>query len=244
MPRRVQKSSSKTQQQHQRKNKAAPSTVPKFKYFAKAALAAYPDKDGNPIYLGDAADMQEFTSNGAVSRTRNKTNCEFLHRPGMAVNLNASTFATGLRLAKRLPRKSVISPDAKKVLKGWSAYDQVLDLFDTDSGRAFAVLPRSPGVRVYRAEDPGTDVAARHALPGSAGLPRSRLRRPVARPVRRGLPHRRARLPAPLRAGQVSGHRRAVVSGLRAPFGAQRLIFVSPTNQRTEKDCAYAFSAS
>ena len=138
MPRRVQKSSSKKQQQHQRKHKAAPNTVPKFKYFAKAALAAYPDKDGNPIYLGDAADVQEFTSNGAVSRTRNKTNCEFLHRPGMAVNLNASTFATGLRLTKRLPRKSVIRPDAKKVLKGWSAYDQVLDLFDTDSGRAFA----------------------------------------------------------------------------------------------------------
>jgi hypothetical protein len=53
-----------------------PKTVPKFMFFGKSALAAYPDAEGNPMYMGDAEDQEEFFRKGQIFGGRNKTNCE------------------------------------------------------------------------------------------------------------------------------------------------------------------------
>ena len=70
------------------------STVPKYMFFAKSSLAPYPDEAGNPLYSGDV-DAIEFLEPKAIAKSRTTGNCEYLHRPGMALSLAAAALNTG-----------------------------------------------------------------------------------------------------------------------------------------------------
>ena len=70
------------------------STVPKYMFFAKSSLAPYPDEAGNPLYSGDV-DAIEFLEPKAIAKSRTTGNCEYLHRPGMALSLAAAALDTG-----------------------------------------------------------------------------------------------------------------------------------------------------
>ena len=76
--------------------------VPKKFYVAKDKLAAYPDEDGCPFYLGDADDEKSMFSPGFLLSTRSATNEEYFHRLGMGLCLGASSLHTGMDALKDL----------------------------------------------------------------------------------------------------------------------------------------------
>ena len=111
--------------------------VQKFRYFAKAAIAPYPDEDGVPIYLGQAEDEVEFFAAGAIANTRDKTNCEFLHRIGMGICLSAATFDNGITVLEKI--SDVVHHmdcDGKKSLSK-TGMVAMLDVLGTEKGKAF-----------------------------------------------------------------------------------------------------------
>ena len=115
--------------------------VAKFRYFAKAALAPYPDEDGAPIYVGKAGDEKSFFKAGYVLKGRNKDNCELLHRIGMALCLAAASFDHGAKaIVKRVPlldRAADVTAEARKLEK--TGLPKLAELLtSTSRGRAFA----------------------------------------------------------------------------------------------------------
>jgi hypothetical protein len=111
--------------------------IPKFKYFAKNALAAYPDEDGVPIYLNNAEDEKEFFKKGHIMKGRNKDNCELFKRMGMALCLGASSLDAGCKtLEKRVPKPNDSDSDiATKTKKG--GLGPLVQLLDTAEGKEF-----------------------------------------------------------------------------------------------------------
>ena len=74
--------------------------VPKKFYLARDKLAAYPDEDGCPFYLGDAEDEKSFFAPGFLLSTRSSRNEEYFHRPGMALSLGAASMHRACRTMK------------------------------------------------------------------------------------------------------------------------------------------------
>lgn len=112
--------------------------VPKYKYWAKSALAPYPDEeDGCPFYFDkDCKDEKELFSSGHITETRTAENCEMFHRAGMAVCLAAGAADHGAQLLnKRLPVDCPKAGDAfdKTGLPG------LMDLLRTERGNEFVL---------------------------------------------------------------------------------------------------------
>ena len=112
--------------------------VPKFKFFAKSALAPYPDEeDGCPFYFDkDCKDEKELFSSGHITQTRTQENCEMFHRAGMAVCLAAGAADHGAKLLnKRLPVDCPKAGDAfdKTGLPG------LMELLRTERGNDFVL---------------------------------------------------------------------------------------------------------
>ena len=80
--------------------KDGPAYVPKFRYFAKRTLAAYPDENGVPIYLGEADTEKKFFKKGYCVKVSQRKDCEFFGRIGMAINLAASSIDAGAQTFK------------------------------------------------------------------------------------------------------------------------------------------------
>ena len=101
-------------------------TVPKYMLFAKHSLAPYPDETGNPLYSGDI-DAEEFLEPKSVAKSRTPGNCEYLHRPGMALSLAAAALSVGFQEAQKnkgklagmdvLTKLAKDSPDLVKAIK-------------------------------------------------------------------------------------------------------------------------------
>ena len=101
-------------------------TVPKYMLFAKHSLAPYPDETGNPLYSGDI-DAEEFLEPKSVAKSRTPGNCEYLHRPGMALSLAAAALNVGFQEAQKnkgklagmdvLTKLAKDSPDLVKAIK-------------------------------------------------------------------------------------------------------------------------------
>ena len=117
-----------------------PAIVQKFRYFGKASLAAYPDEDGVPLYLGkNHSDEKEFFAKGAIAATRDKSNCEMLHRLGMGLCLAASSFDNGCKIVeKRIPNfdgSSSVEDMKKKFDK--SGLIDIKEFLDSELGQQF-----------------------------------------------------------------------------------------------------------
>ena len=105
--------------------------VPKFRLWAKGALAPYPSEEGNPLYSGDL-EPEEFLGEKRIAESRNDTNCEWLHRPGMAVSFASAAIRTGLREV-RSPDKNLSAVAAW--LKSNPKFADAIKILDTGKSK-------------------------------------------------------------------------------------------------------------
>ncbi|CAE7389023.1 unnamed protein product [Symbiodinium sp. CCMP2456] len=88
--------------------KAARSGIPKYAYLAKSVLAAYPDEEGNALWLGMKDSVAELLAPENLVEKANNKNTEMLARPGLALSLAAAATHHGA--------KAVVKGSAKKAL--------------------------------------------------------------------------------------------------------------------------------
>ena len=69
--------------------------IPKYQFLQKACLAAYPDEEGNALWLGDKESVKELLKPDSVMNRCTNKNSEMLARPGMALSLAASALQHG-----------------------------------------------------------------------------------------------------------------------------------------------------
>jgi hypothetical protein len=82
--------------------------------------------------LGKADDEKEFFKKGSIMKTRNKENCEFFHRIGMAMCLSPSSFHTGCEcLANRVAKPDDVDANEKAKKTGLLP---LLELLETPEG--------------------------------------------------------------------------------------------------------------
>jgi len=72
--------------------------VPRYAYFAKSALAAYPDENGVPLYLPKGVDEKTFLRLRTIFDSRSGKDEELFRRIGMALALDAASTHNGARL--------------------------------------------------------------------------------------------------------------------------------------------------
>ena len=83
------------------KASAAKAFVPKYEYFAKAKLAAYPNEEGGCLYLDKGQDEKQFFALNNIAKSRSGSNEELCRRIGMGVSLDAASAATGVKLLEK-----------------------------------------------------------------------------------------------------------------------------------------------
>ena len=81
--------------------------VPKYALPAKALLAAYPDEDGNPIYIGDKDGPSEVLDPSNLFGRSTAKNSEMLSRPGFGLAFAVAALRHGCTTAKTLAEKPV-----------------------------------------------------------------------------------------------------------------------------------------
>jgi hypothetical protein len=115
--------------------------VQKFKFFGKSILAAYPDEDGVPIYLNAAGDEQAFFKLDAIAKSRTKDNCEFFHRPGMALCLGASSFEQPVKAVQTKVPKGLDEAAVKTLKK--TGLPEFAELLEEPEGKAFVIAAKT-----------------------------------------------------------------------------------------------------
>ena len=104
--------------------KPAKSTgIPKYAYLGKSALAAYPDEEGNALWLGIKDSVAEVLSAESLVEKASNKNTEMLARPGLALSLAAAAMHHGGR--------AVMKGSAQKALGTLAV------LLKTPEGQAF-----------------------------------------------------------------------------------------------------------
>ena len=76
--------------------------VPKYALAAKALLAAYPDEDGNPVYVGDKDGAAELLEPGNILGRSTPKNTEMLSRPGFGIAFAVTAMRWGSQTAAAL----------------------------------------------------------------------------------------------------------------------------------------------
>ena len=76
--------------------------VPKYALAAKALLAAYPDEDGNPVYVGDKDGAAELLEPGNILGRSTPKNTEMLSRPGFGIAFSVTAMRWGIQTAAAL----------------------------------------------------------------------------------------------------------------------------------------------
>ena len=105
-------------------NKPAKSTgIPKYACLGKSALAAYPDEEGNALWLGMKDSVTEVLSAESLVEKASNKNTEMLARPGLALSLAAAATHHGGR--------AVMKGSAQKALGTLAV------LLKTPEGQAF-----------------------------------------------------------------------------------------------------------
>ena len=83
------------------KASAAKAFVPKYEYFEKAKLAAYPNEEGGCLYLDKGQDEKQFFALNNIAKSRSGSNEELCRRIGMGVSLDANSAAAGVKLLEK-----------------------------------------------------------------------------------------------------------------------------------------------
>ena len=114
------------------KSKKKNDLVPKYSFFPKQSLAAYPDPEGNPVYIGEAGSMSEKLAVSSILASRNPKNTELLARPGMAMVFATAAIDHGIRELKKQQKDSTLQ--------------EVLKFFDDKAGKKFLHAVKSLNV--------------------------------------------------------------------------------------------------
>ena len=109
--------------------------VPKYEFFAKSKLRAYPDEDGVCVYCAKGEDERKFFKPATVCKSRTGQNEELCRRVGMGLALDAASVHNGLKvLAKHVG--SELSEEMGKQLHK-TGIPKILEAFATEKGTAF-----------------------------------------------------------------------------------------------------------
>lgn len=109
--------------------------VPRDAYFAKSALAAYPDESGVPLYLPKGVDEKTFLQLRTIFESRSGKDEELFRRIGMALALDAASTHNGARLLRKRFGESLPGEMREKLRK--TGIPGVMEAFATEGGKAF-----------------------------------------------------------------------------------------------------------
>ena len=118
-----------------KKKKSQGAIVPRYAYFAKSALAAYPDENGVPLYLPKGVDEKTFLRLGTIFDSRSGKDEELFRRIGMALALDAASTHNGARLLRKRFGESLPGEMREKLRK--TGIPGVMEAFATAGGKAF-----------------------------------------------------------------------------------------------------------
>jgi len=76
--------------------------LPKYALAAEALLAAYPDEDGKPVYVGDKDGAAELLEPGNILGRSTPKNTEMLSRPGFGIAFAVTAMRWGNQTAAAL----------------------------------------------------------------------------------------------------------------------------------------------
>lgn len=118
-----------------KKSSSSEFIVPKWKFFGKYALSAYPDETGSPLYIGDADSEAAFLGKGKIVATRSNENTEMMNRIGFAISMGASSFEAGIEAIDKYVPDVLGDADVEKLQKCGLA--SVKEILGTEDGKAF-----------------------------------------------------------------------------------------------------------
>ena len=109
---------------------------PKYALAAKALLAACPDEDGNPVYVGDKDGAAELLEPGNILGRSTPKNAEMLSRPGFGIAFAVTAIRWGHQAATALAASPTTSAagvfhtavEAQKHSKSFLRCLEVLDV--------------------------------------------------------------------------------------------------------------------
>ena len=115
-----------------------PKFVPKFEYFAKSKLAAYPSEEGKCVYTEKNHDEKDFFKLKNILKTRNSGNEELCHRIGMGLALDAASAHHGVEvLHKHFGEAIPAVPEEHAAQLGKTGLPKLLEALRSESGKKF-----------------------------------------------------------------------------------------------------------
>ena len=115
-----------------------PKFVPKFEYFAKSKLAAYPSEEGKCVYTEKNHDEKDFFKLKNILKTRNSGNEELCHRIGMGLALDAASAYHGVEvLHKHFDEAIPAVPEEHAAQLGKTGLPKLLEALRSESGKKF-----------------------------------------------------------------------------------------------------------
>ena len=117
------------------KEKPQGTIIPKYAYFAKSKLAAYPDENGVPFYLPKGQDENKFLRLKSIFASCSGENEELCRRIGMGLALDAASTHNGAQLLRKRFGESLPEEMREKLRK--TGIPMLVQALATEEGKAF-----------------------------------------------------------------------------------------------------------
>ena len=115
-----------------------PKFVPKFEYFAKSKLAAYPSEEGKCVYTEKNHGEKDFFKLKNILKTRNSGNEELCRRIGMGLALDAASAHHGVEVLQKHFADAVHAvPGEHAARLGKTGLPKLLEELGSDRGKRF-----------------------------------------------------------------------------------------------------------
>jgi len=111
------------------------SFVPKYAYFGKERLAAYPNEDGVCVYVGKGQDEKAFFTLENICACRSSKNEELCHRIGMGLALDAASIHNGTKVLHKHFGEAI--PDDLQQQFHKTGLPKILEALASDAGQRF-----------------------------------------------------------------------------------------------------------
>ena len=109
--------------------------MPKYSYFGKERLAAYPNEDGVCVYVGKGQDEKAFFSLENICASRSSKNEELRHRIGMGLALDAASLHNGTKVLHKHFGEAI--PDDLQQQFHKTGLPKILEALASDAGQRF-----------------------------------------------------------------------------------------------------------
>ena len=111
------------------------SFVPKYAYFGKERLAAYPNEDGVCVYVGKGQDEKAFFTLENICASRSSKNEELCHRIGMGLALDAASLHNGTKVLHKHFGEAIPEDLQQQFRK--TGLPKILEALASDAGQRF-----------------------------------------------------------------------------------------------------------